>query len=111
MVGAFVHQSWAAIACPVTLVEGKADRDGVVLSFRNTGKLPIQELEFEVLWPGRCEKIDLVKFRLSRNVCRSPGSRSQGILARFFSRSKLLHVSKSIFSHLPDGTDTFAISL
>jgi hypothetical protein len=47
MVGAFVHQSWAAIACPVTLVEGKADQDGVVLSFRNTGKLPIQELEFD----------------------------------------------------------------
>jgi hypothetical protein len=47
IVGAFVHQSWAVIACPVTLVEGKADQDGVVLSFRNTGKLPVQELELD----------------------------------------------------------------
>jgi hypothetical protein len=45
IVSAFVHQSWAVIACPVTLVDGKADRDGVTVSFRNTGKLPIQGLE------------------------------------------------------------------
>ena len=47
LVGASVHQSWAVIACPVSLVEGKADQDGIVLSFRNTGKLPIQELELD----------------------------------------------------------------
>ena len=47
LVGASVHQSRAAIECPVSLVEGKADQDGIVLSFRNKGKLPIQELEFD----------------------------------------------------------------
>jgi hypothetical protein len=47
IVSAFVQQSWAVIACPVTLVDGKADRDGIILSFRNTGKLPIQELELD----------------------------------------------------------------
>jgi hypothetical protein len=46
LAGASVHQSWAAIACPVYLVEGKADQNGIVLSFRNKGKLPIQELAF-----------------------------------------------------------------
>jgi hypothetical protein len=45
IISAFVHQSWAVIACPVTLVDGKADRDGVTVSFQNTGKLPIQGLE------------------------------------------------------------------
>jgi hypothetical protein len=46
LVGASFQQSWAATACPVSLVDGKADRDGVVLSLRNKGKLPIQQLEF-----------------------------------------------------------------
>jgi hypothetical protein len=46
LLGSSVCQSWAAIACPVSLLEGKADQDGIVLSFRNKGKLPIQELEF-----------------------------------------------------------------
>lgn len=44
--GSSVCQSWAGIACPITLVEGKADQDGIELSFRNKGKLPIQKLEF-----------------------------------------------------------------
>lgn len=47
LVGVSVQQSWAAIACPVSLLEGEADQDGIVLSFRNKGKLPIQELEFD----------------------------------------------------------------
>jgi hypothetical protein len=47
MAGVLVPQSWAAVACPVILVEGKADHNSVSLSFRNTGKLPLQELEFD----------------------------------------------------------------
>jgi hypothetical protein len=46
LLGSSVCQSWGAIACPVFLLEGKANQDGIVLSFRNKGKLPIQELEF-----------------------------------------------------------------
>jgi hypothetical protein len=49
LTGVSVQPSWAAIACPVSLADGKADRDGIVLSFRNIGKLPIQELEFNCL--------------------------------------------------------------
>jgi hypothetical protein len=49
LAGASVHPSWAAIACPVSLVDGKADQDGIVVSFRNVGKLPIQELELNCL--------------------------------------------------------------
>jgi hypothetical protein len=52
IVSAFVPQSWAVIACPVTLVDGNADADGVVLSFRNTGKLPIQALELDCALTG-----------------------------------------------------------
>jgi hypothetical protein len=47
IVSAFAPQSWAVVACPVTLVDGKADRDGIVLSFRNKGKMPIQQLAFD----------------------------------------------------------------
>jgi hypothetical protein len=47
LVCASVQQSWAAIACPVSLVDGKAGQDGIVLSFRNKGKLLIQLLEFD----------------------------------------------------------------
>jgi hypothetical protein len=41
-----LQRSCAAIACPVSLFDGKADRDGIALSFRNIGKLPIQQLVF-----------------------------------------------------------------
>jgi hypothetical protein len=44
--GGSICQSWDAIACPVSLLDGKADQNGIVLSFRNKGKLPIQELVF-----------------------------------------------------------------
>ncbi len=44
-----VRPSWGNIACPVSLADGKADQDGIVLSFRNIGKLPIQELVFNCL--------------------------------------------------------------
>jgi hypothetical protein len=47
LVCASVQQSWATIACPVTLVDGKAGQDGIVFSFRNKGKLPIQQLKFD----------------------------------------------------------------
>jgi hypothetical protein len=53
---------------------------------------------------GRCEKIDFAKIssepkcmpKVQRSLIRHPGA--------IFFRPKLLHVSKSIFSHLPDGT-------
>jgi hypothetical protein len=51
---------------------------------------------------GRCEKIDFAKIssepkcmrKVQRSLIRHPGA--------IFSRPKSLHVSKSIFSHLPD---------
>ncbi len=47
LVCASFQHSWAVIACPVSLVDGKTDQEGIVLSFRNKGKLPIQQLEFD----------------------------------------------------------------
>ena len=32
--------------CPVMMVSGTGDADGIVLTFRNSGKLPIRQLEF-----------------------------------------------------------------
>jgi len=43
---ASVQRSCAAAACPVSLFDGTANQDGIVLSFRNVGKLPIQQLVF-----------------------------------------------------------------
>jgi hypothetical protein len=34
----------AQIPCPIMLVDGKASQDTITLSFRNKGKLPIQQL-------------------------------------------------------------------
>ncbi|HEY2040359.1 MAG TPA: hypothetical protein VGG95_11875 [Edaphobacter sp.] len=34
----------AQIPCPVMLVDGKSSQDTIILSFRNKGKLPIQQL-------------------------------------------------------------------
>ena len=42
-----VQQSRGTIACPVSLVDGRAGENDIVLSFRNKGKLPIQQLEFD----------------------------------------------------------------
>lgn len=42
-----LQRSWAGIACPVSLFDGTADQDGGSLSFRNVGKLPIQQLTFD----------------------------------------------------------------
>ena len=36
----------AAGTCPVTLVSGATEPDGISLRFRNAGKLPIRRLEF-----------------------------------------------------------------
>jgi hypothetical protein len=38
-------QAQAAIACPVILVNGHANQDGVDLTFINRGKLPLDDLE------------------------------------------------------------------
>jgi hypothetical protein len=36
----------ALAACPVMIVSGVGESDGIVLTFRNSGKLPIRQLEF-----------------------------------------------------------------
>ena len=41
-----------ASPCPVMLVSGMGDRDGIVLTFRNSGKLPIRRLELNCSLPG-----------------------------------------------------------
>jgi hypothetical protein len=46
-----------------------------------------------------------LKFRLSRNVCRSPSSRLRYPGAVFF-EAEIAPRSKSDFSHLPDGSGT-----
>ncbi len=48
MIAALAHaqQTHLQIPCPVMLVSGDADRDSIQLSFRNKGKMPIQELSF-----------------------------------------------------------------
>ena len=58
-----VRPSWGNIACPVSLADGKADQDGIVLSFRNIGKLPIQELVFNCLPIGNGAAIALLVIR------------------------------------------------
>jgi len=35
--------------CPVTLVSGEGNRDAIIVTFRNAGKLPIRRLEFSCL--------------------------------------------------------------
>jgi hypothetical protein len=47
LVCASMPQPCAAIACPVSLFDGTVDQDGAGLSFRNVGKLPIQQLVFD----------------------------------------------------------------
>jgi hypothetical protein len=42
---AVLQQSQADIPCPLKLIDGEVTHDGINLTFRNTGKLPIQELE------------------------------------------------------------------
>jgi len=42
----------ALAACPVMLVSGAAESDGIVLTFRNSGKLLIRQLEFSCTVPG-----------------------------------------------------------
>jgi hypothetical protein len=42
-----IQQSWAGRACPITLTDGSVNQDGITLTFRNKGKLPIQQVEFD----------------------------------------------------------------
>jgi hypothetical protein len=42
-----LQRSCAAIACPVSLFDGTVDQAGASLTFRNVGKLPIQQLTFD----------------------------------------------------------------
>jgi hypothetical protein len=43
---------YALAVCPVMLVSGAAESDGIVLTFRNSGKLLIRQLEFSCTVPG-----------------------------------------------------------
>jgi len=38
--------AYALGACPVMMISGAAERDNIVLTFRNSGKLPIRQLDF-----------------------------------------------------------------
>lgn len=38
--------------CPVMLVSGAGEADAIVITFRNTGKLPIRQLEFNCMPAG-----------------------------------------------------------
>ncbi len=40
-----MQSAFAAIPCPITLLDGSAGQSGIALTFRNSGKLPIQQLE------------------------------------------------------------------
>ncbi len=47
IIGILLYISGRAIAvCPVMLISGVGQSDGIVLTFRNSGKLPIRHLEF-----------------------------------------------------------------
>jgi hypothetical protein len=46
------QESHASIPCPVMLVSGDADADNIHLSFRNKGKLPIQQVSFSCSPPA-----------------------------------------------------------
>jgi len=43
--------SAAKSACPVLMVSGTGDRDGIAVTFRNLGKLPIRRIEFNCTPP------------------------------------------------------------
>jgi hypothetical protein len=38
--------AYAFGVCPVMMISGAAEHDNIVLTFRNSGKLPIRQLEF-----------------------------------------------------------------
>jgi hypothetical protein len=42
----FLVSADALAVCPVMIVSGVGESDGIVLTFRNSGKLPIRQLEF-----------------------------------------------------------------
>ena len=47
IIGIFLSVSTAALAvCPIMIVNSVGESDGIVLTFRNSGKLPIRQLEF-----------------------------------------------------------------
>jgi hypothetical protein len=60
---AVLQQSQADVPCPLKLIDGEVTQDGINLTFRNTGKLPIQELELY------CTPLNGQKAR--RSVCRT----------------------------------------
>jgi len=49
----FAKHTRAEIACPIMLFDGKADPDDLGLSFMDTAKVPIRQLEFYCSAAGR----------------------------------------------------------
>jgi hypothetical protein len=58
-----VTSCYADVPCPLKLIDGSIHQEGVGLTFRNTGKLPIQELALD------CTPMDGRKAK--RTVCRT----------------------------------------
>jgi hypothetical protein len=57
LVLAIVSLARAEFRCPVTLVSGAGDSDSVSITFMNTGKLPVRQLEFNCkLVGGRADR-------------------------------------------------------
>lgn len=47
IIGVLLFATADALAvCPIMIVSGVGESDGIVLTFRNSGKLPIRQLEF-----------------------------------------------------------------
>jgi len=46
----FLVSARAGAVCPVVVVTGVGDSDGIAVTFRNLGKLPIRQLEFDCQW-------------------------------------------------------------
>ena len=53
----------ASSSCPVTLISGGGDPDAIIVTFRNAGKLPIRQLEFN------CTPIHAQSQKTQRGLC------------------------------------------
>jgi len=49
----FVSPAVNAVMCPVAMVSGKGEREGIAITFRNQTKLPIRRLEFRCTVAGQ----------------------------------------------------------
>ena len=49
---ATAQQTYGQISCPVSLTSGYTDQDSIKLSFRNKGKVPIEQLSLSCMPPA-----------------------------------------------------------